>query len=361
MKLVNKERRIKYLGFDDKWFIIIGIIVLSFIADFIFSNSFGRDLPIEHALVSWSVSLFFSTLNWFAIREIMIQLRIRFPEYKDTFKRIILFSIAIILTVILIDTAGSAFLKKIAGLNFNHIEKSKIISIIIISMMTMSIYEAISFYAKLQKSIRDEEKAKRAIVQIQLDALRNQAQPHFLFNTLNTLRDIIDQNTKEEAKQFVDKIADVYRFILESGSANLIPLHDELKFAQSYLHIQSERFGENLKVVWDIPSKTLNLLIVPMSLQLLLENAIKHNVISKNKPLHISIQAADDLLIVKNKIQPKSTQMPSTKLGLKNIERRYALISHKSIEIVNDGEMFSIFLPLLNEADQKKIHEDINH
>ena len=92
------------------------------------------------------------------------------------------------------------------------------------------------------------------------------------------MRDIIDQNTKEEAKKFVDNISDVYRFILESGDANLIALRDEIKFSQSYMHIQSERFGGNLKVEWNISQDALNQLIVPMSLQLLLENAIKHNV-----------------------------------------------------------------------------------
>ena len=361
MKLANRERRISYLGFDDKWFVIIGIIVLSFVTDFIFSNSFGRNLPIGIAIVSWSVSLFFSILNWFVIREVMIRLRIRFPEFKDNFKRIAIFVIAIVSTVFIIDWTGSAFLSKIVGFSFNEIERSKLISIVIISMMTMSIYEAIYYYIKLQKSIRDEEQAKQAIVQAQLDALRNQAQPHFLFNTLNTLRDIIDQNTKEEAKEFVDKISDVYRFILESGSANLIPLRDEIKFSQSYLHIQSERFGENLKVKWNISQDTLDHLIVPMSLQLLLENAIKHNVISKAKPLAIKIKTINDQLTVENKLQPKSTQLPSTKLGLKNIEKRYALISNKSIEVLNDGNRFSVSLPLLQATDQKQVHAGINH
>lgn len=361
MKLVNRERRIKYLGFDDKWFIIIGIIVLSFVTDFIFSNSFGRDLPMIHAIIGWSVSLFFSILNWFAIREVMIRLRKRFPKFKDNFKRIILFFSAIVGSVLIIDWIGSAFLKMAVGLNFNEIPNTKIVSIIIVSSMTMAIYEAIYFYVRLRKSIREEEQAKQAIVQAQLDALRNQAQPHFLFNTLNTLRDIIDQNTKEEAKDFVDKISNVYRFILESSNENLIPLRDEIKFSESYIHIQSERFGESLKVNWNIADSVLDKLIVPMSLQLLLENAIKHNVIARSKPLTIDVSTAKDQLKVENKIQSKSSQLPSTKLGLKNIEKRYALISEKSILVENDGSTFSVVLPLLRHTNQKQVHADINH
>ncbi|MDA9774574.1 histidine kinase, partial [Saprospiraceae bacterium] len=280
MKLINKERRIKYLGFDDKWFIISGIIILSFVTDYIFSNSFGRNLPIIVAIIGWSISLFFSTFNWFVIREVMIRLRKRFPDFKDNIKRISLFFFAIVLTVILVDWIGSVFLTHVAGINFNEIPRTKLMSIIIVSSMTMSIYEAIYYYVRLRKSIRDEEQVKQAIVQAQLDALRNQAQPHFLFNTLNTLRDIIDQDSKEDAKNFVDKISNVYRFILESSNSDLVPLKDEIKFAKSYMHIQSERFGDNLSVNWNISDLALHKLIVPMSLQLLLENAIKHNIIA---------------------------------------------------------------------------------
>lgn len=361
MKLINKNRRIEYLGFDDKWFIVIGVISLSFVADYLFSNSFGRNLPWHAALISWSISLFFSILNWFTIREILIQLRRRFPSSKHNLKRIIIFFFAIVFTVVLIDFLGSAFLSKVIGINFNDIERSKLLSIVLLGMMTMSIYEAVYYYTRLQKSIREEEQGKRAIVQAQLDALRNQAQPHFLFNTLNTLRDIIDQNTKEEAKEFVDKISDVYRFILESGNSNLIQLRNEIKFSKAYVHIQSERFGGNLNVNWNITDEALDLMIVPMSLQLLLENAIKHNVISKARALNIVVTAIDDKITVKNIIQAKSSQLPSTKLGLRNIQKRYSLISSRSIDINNNGNVFSVMLPLLLSTDQNQIHASIDH
>ena len=227
--------------------------------------------------------------------------------------------------------------------------------------MVQAIYEAVYHFIRLKKAIRDEEEAKQMVAKAQLDALRNQAQPHFFFNTLNTLRDIIDQNTKEEAKDFVDKIADVYRFILESGNSNLIPIRDEMKFAQSYIHIQKERFGNNLNVDWDIPEEALDELIVPMSLQLLLENAIKHNVISRAKPLEILVGIKEGYLVVENKIQRKSSQLASTKLGLKNIERRYELISNKTPIIENDGITFSVSIPLLQFSDHKESYEHIDY
>lgn len=361
MKLVNRERRLKYLGFDDKWFIAIGVLILSFITDFLFANSFGKGLPLWIAIIGWSVSLFFSLSNWFVIREVMIQLRKRMPEFKDSGKRIGLFFISIVTTVIIVDALGSALLTSFANINFHPLPKSKLLLIVLISMMTMAIYEAIYYYVRLQKSIREEEQAKQAIVQAQLDALRNQAQPHFFFNTLNTLRDIIDQNSKEEAKDFVDKLSDVYRFILEAGNANLISMKDEIRFAKAYIHIQKERFGENLKVDWEIEDKCLDQMLVPMSIQLLLENAIKHNVVSRSKPLKVKVYTAENNIFVSNKIQAKSSKLPSTKLGLKNIQKRYALLTEDKVEISQENGNFLVKLPILESKMQKKAYASIDH
>ncbi len=341
------------MGFDDIWFMLLGILLLSFITDFLFSgNSFGR-LPFLAAVINWSVSLLFSITNWVIMRLILIGLRKRYPSLKDNKKRIPLFFLAIVSTVLLVDHLGGTILAYLFGADYNHPRRSKIVvPIILISTMTMAIYEAIYYYVRLKWAIREEEQAKQAIVQAQLDTLRNQAQPHFFFNSLNTLRDIIDQNTKEEAKEFVNKLSEVYRFILDSENVHLIPLRDELKFAQAYIHVQKERFGKNLNIEWEILENTKDLLVVPMSLQLLLENAVKHNVISKAKPLQVSVQAKDNHLKVENKIQTKSTQLPTTKLGLKNIKKRYALIAKKSISITKDQERFIVKLPLLNRVEQ---------
>ncbi len=344
---MNKEKRIKYLGFDDFWFVLIGVIVLSFITDYLFSNSFANN-PLHIAIVQWSFSLFFSACNWFILRSVMISLRKKYPLFQNNFKRIALLFLALICTVLLVDIFGNVIISSMIGDDYHPMSKARILlPILIISTMIMAIYEAVYFYVRLEQSIRDEEQVKQIIVTAKLDALRNQAQPHFLFNSLNTLRDIIDQDSKDDAKQFVDKLSDVYRFILDTGNANLVTLRDELKFAKSYIHIQSERFGDNLNLVWTISEESLDFKVVPMSLQLLLENAIKHNVISRAKPLEILVKLVDDQLIVENRIQPKSTQLPSTKLGLKNIEKRYSLISDKMPSIVNDGEKFIVSIPLL--------------
>ena len=362
MKLFNRQKRIQYLGFDDRLFMVIGIFILSFVTDFLFSNnSFGR-LPFLEALINWSVSLLFSTTNWFIMRAILIGLRKRYPSFTDDFRRIPLFFLGIIGTVLFVDRIGDLFLGWVFGGTYNHPPRLKIIlPIILISTMTMAIYEAMYYYTRLKKSIREEEQAKQAIVQAQLDTLRNQAQPHFFFNSLNTLRDIIDQNTKEEAIEFVNRLAEVYRFILDSGNVNLISLREELKFAKAYIHIQKERFGENLHVVWEVPEIALDKLIVPMSLQLLLENAVKHNIISRANPLKVTVSATEEELLVVNKIQPKTSKLPSTKLGLKNINKRYSLISDNPMQVENNGNQFKVSLPLLQSIDKKRQYADIDH
>ena len=148
----------------------------------------------------------FSILDWVIIRAILIELRKRYPTLQDTKKRVLLFFASIVIVVFAVDYLGNAFLGYIFNNSYNHPARFRIIiPIILISTMTMAIYEAIYYYVLLRTSIREEEQAKRAIVQAQLDALKNQAQPHYFFNSLNTLRDIEDQNSKAEAREFINR------------------------------------------------------------------------------------------------------------------------------------------------------------
>ena len=356
MPLFNKKKRIQYLGFNDFWFSVIGVLSLSLIANYLFNNPSERG-SIDLIIIGWFAAFISTSCDWIIIRLILIFLRKKYPSFKDDFKRIILLLIAIISVILLVDLTMGYLLAKfftLLGYSSSHMLLMKVLlPVILIVIMIMAIYEAIYYNVRLKKSIREEEQTKQVMIQAQLDTLRNQAQPHFLFNSLNTLRDIIDQDTKEDAKDFVDNLSGVYRFIIESGNANLISLQKELKFAKAYIHIQTERFGNNLQVQWAIPEDQLSALIVPMSVQLLLENAIKHNVVSKAKPLHITVGIEQGNLVVRNKIQPKSTQTPSTKIGLKNIEKRYQLISSKTPIIHQNEGYFTVSLPLLQATIKK--------
>ena len=175
--MTNREKRIEILGFDDKWLVIIGVPVVATIKDFIFNNSFGR-LPIGYAMMNWAVSAFFSLINWLIIRAIMIFFRRRFPDIKEDVTRILIVFLVCMLAIIGINELGTFFLKTAFGPDFNGIQNVRmLIPIMLITSMMIAIYEAMCFYVRLQQSIRNEEQAKQAVVQAQLDALRNQSQP----------------------------------------------------------------------------------------------------------------------------------------------------------------------------------------
>ncbi|PQJ23267.1 sensor histidine kinase [Tenacibaculum sp. SG-28] len=350
MPIFDKKKRLQYLGFDDFWFSVLGIILLSTITNYLF-NAPEKRASITLVFIGWFAAFSNTMCYWLGTRLILIELRKKYPDFKDDVIRIFLLLLCIVVVTPVIDMVMGNFLAWVFRLfgytsSYNFILKI-IIPVFLIVVMMMAIYEAMYFYARLKKSIREEEQLKRVMVQAQLDTLRNQARPHFLFNSLNTLRDIIDQEDKEEAKVFVDKLSDVYRFILESGSSNLIPLEKEIQFVRSYVHIQLERFGTNLIIQWEISQDILQYQIVPMSLQLLVENAIKHNVVSKAKPLVVVIKTGNKTLFVGNRIQAKSTKTPSTKIGLKNIKERYALITREPVTISTKDSYFSVELPLL--------------
>ena len=179
-----------------------------------------------------------------------------------------------------------------------------------------------------------------------MEGLKSQVNPHFLFNSLNTLIYIIPENT-DRAIQFVQKLSKVYRYILEIRDKKLIPLEEELDFLHSYIFLLKERFGDNLEVNLSIPSDILVQQVVPLSLQILFENAIKHNIISDKHPLKIEVFFKDEKLVVQNNLQLKKQAMPSTKVGLQNIKNRYAFFTDEKVDINDDGPYFKVTLPLI--------------
>ena len=351
---LNKKQRLKYLGFHDHLFVIIGILLLGFSTLYIFNAGIAQLTAVE-LLITLVASLLFSAADWLVNRSILIFLRKRYPSLQNSVKRVSLLFVATMLMVILIDFIGIFVISMVVDqVKYVFWERApSLVMIMFLTTMIMAIYEAIYFSVLLKKSVREEEQAKQTILQAELDALRNQVQPHFFFNSLNTLRDIIEQSPKEDARQFLDHLSVIYRYLLEAGNKHWITLEEELRFAEAYIKVQTERFGTNLKLNWNISSATKKQFIAPMSLQLLLENAIKHNVISRKKPLEIDVYSDGDRLLVKNHIQKKSTQFPSTKMGLSNIEKRYELLTDRAVEILNDGQCFRVALPLLSSENLK--------
>jgi two-component system LytT family sensor kinase len=180
------------------------------------------------------------------------------------------------------------------------------------------------------------------------ESLKSQLDPHFLFNSLNVLTSLIGENPAL-AEKFSTKLSKVYRYVLEQKSKDLIPLQEELDFARTYMDLLKMRFEE--AIVYEIPevSSYEDLKIVPLSLQILLENAVKHNVISNDLPLKIKISEEKGNLIVQNSLNKKNSLEKSTKIGLNNITDRYALITKRNVIIREEGENFIVSLPLLTQ------------
>lgn len=210
------------------------------------------------------------------------------------------------------------------------------------------VFHFIYFYISYQKKRVKESQIVAKTESAKFESLKNQLDPHFLFNSLNVLTSLIDENPRQ-AEKFTTKLSKVYRYVLEHKDKDLIPLEDELQFAKSYMELLKMRFEDG--VSFSIPETVSNpeLKIVPLSLQLLLENAVKHNVITSKNPLEIKIYEEDGYLVVVNNINLKSSLEKSTKVGLKNINQRYSLITKAKVEITNKNKLFKVRLPLLTQ------------
>ena len=199
--------------------------------------------------------------------------------------------------------------------------------------------------AALKIATKEKELFEQAHLRAQLISLQQQISPHFLFNSLSTLKTMVSD---PPAKNYIVHLAGVYRYVLSFNDQHLTKLDDELKFIHSYLHILNERFGDMLNVKINIDPQYRLFSLPSLSLQLLIENAIKHNVCSAEHPLCITI-ATDDTpaLMVQNNFQPKTSRMQRPGMGLKNIIERYRLLVDRSVEVTNDNQRFTVTIPLL--------------
>jgi sensor histidine kinase YesM len=202
-----------------------------------------------------------------------------------------------------------------------------------------------------ERNIKKREKDARELVILQFETLKNQVNPHFLFNSLNTLVSMIRQD-KDIATEYVENLAEYFRNILTFKNIDLIPLTEELALMKTYYYLQQKRYGKNLELDVELDKNATDSLIPPLTLQILLENALKHNEISSRKPLKIRIINSDDTIVVENNLQLKMNAEASTRTGLDNIKNRYRLASGKEVRKESNGSYFRIFLPLI-----KQVHE----
>ena len=187
----------------------------------------------------------------------------------------------------------------------------------------------------------------------ELQLVKSQINPHFLFNNLNVLSALVMKNNAE-ANRFIEAFSKVYRYILANHDKEMVPLKTELDYLQPYIFLLEKRFGEGLTITIHVPPTYREYFIIPAALQMLIENAIKHNIVSKNKPLHINIYSNDDEnIIVTNNLQEKQLVEKSTEFGLQNIVKRYELVTYKKVKIEKAKDNFTVEIPLLNYLHSK--------
>jgi len=183
-------------------------------------------------------------------------------------------------------------------------------------------------------------------LQSQFDALKNQVSPHFLFNSLNSLKTLI-RETPEVAQEYLNHLSSVLRYTLQVNENKLVSLNDELQFVESYFFLIKLRFNKNITLVQNINDKLMNFKVPPLALQILIENAIKHNEISKRNSLEISVSTTDDTLVVRNNINKKYSPEPGAGVGLVNLSNQYRILAGKEILIKKDESNFVVEIPLL--------------
>jgi len=351
MEIATKEAKDKwkYIGFNDTWFIIIGIPIVTIFLSILFFNIPNETWYLFAKRVIGGLS--FTTMFWLGTRYSMLWLRKRYDGFEHTMKRLI--GIAFIILFIAPVAGGilNAITDYLADLvNYQRMYKgdnyNKVLPTYFACFFMIAVYEAIYFYYQLKESIVEREQAKQEQIRSELAGLRNQVNPHFLFNSMNTLMNIVTED-QQLAVSFLKKLSKVYRYVLENRAEQIIPLSKELDFIHSYVFLQKERFKGNLEVKIEVPEKYLDQHIIPLSLQILFENSIKHNVISRKKPLCIEVFVEHGKLIVRNNLQRKEQVMDSTKVGLENIKTRYRFFTEEGVEINESDQYFVVAIPLL--------------
>lgn len=203
------------------------------------------------------------------------------------------------------------------------------------------------FFDEYKKKLREAEELKRSGAISQLQLIKSQVNPHFLFNSLNVLSGMVVKDNPE-ANKYIEEFSKVYRYILNNSEKELVTIQSELDFISPYIFLLQKRFPEGLKVSINVPDMYKNFYIIPVALQMLVENAIKHNIVSRVKPLHIELFTnGNNTLVVRNNYQPRQTAEHSTLIGLQNISKRYELVSGKSVKVNSGTEHFEVALPLL--------------
>jgi sensor histidine kinase YesM len=332
--------------FYSNWFNLVSLIIgISVVIGVIFTLFTGKEFTIYNILLP---SFFNTVFIWGGSMAIVVFVWNRFPWEQNPVKHIIV-ETALIMGFLSIFVLGMDILfsyKKgislTSGLKLNLVD---ILFTILITVLIVTIHEAIFFYRQWKFNFSKSIRLEKDNLETQYNALKAQVNPHFLFNSLNSLMSLLENNPK--AEQYVQDLSEYLRYVLLSNTREAVELKEELENMEKFFHLQKLRFDDNLNVEIEINPASLKLQIPTLALQMLVDNCIKHNTISSKNPLTIRIFDDGKSITVENNLQLKQST-ESTGQGLKNIEGRYRFIANEPIKVVSDSKYFSVTIPLIN-------------
>ena len=359
----NREARLRYLGFDDRLLVLVGIPVLAALATLLFVANQPHDH--QELIACIALSLLHTSVYWLLARAMLVYLRRRYSDQRHTTLRVCLIVAFIVSLVFVFEGTLNLFVfprwTALQEIGYGVAPFAFEVGVALtLCTMVMAIYESVYFFGRYRSSLLEQERLTRANVQAQLATLKEQVNPHFLFNSLNTLVQIIPEDS-DKAVLFTQRLSAVYRRILEYRQRDLIPLEEELAALRDYVFLMQTRFEDKLILEWTGAGAQENSFpgtayahryLVPLSLQLLVENALKHNVASQVAPLRIEIRVEEDAVTVANDFRPRSRREATTGWGQENIRRRYRMATEREVIIHRTAGRYSVTLPLL--ADKKE-------
>lgn len=300
---------------------------------------------IAEAAVNTGITSGFAILMWYVNIYMFSYQSEKSPKKRISYPRLInslLIGIAVMF--------GLAWIQQLilSHINFGPVMLMVEVRGILINLVFYMFLQLLQQNYENQNVNMELERMKNDNLGAQYELLKQQVNPHFLFNSLNTLKAMVETGDTE-AVDFILKLSNFYRFTLESRKHDLIQVADEMEIVKAYLFLQNARFEGGFTFNNELNDQVLHTLIPPFTLQLLVENCIKHNVVSVDKPLHIRLYAEADHIIVENRIRLKTGDHNSLGVGLKNIQLRYHHLLEKQVDIIDDGNLFQIKLPLIYE------------
>jgi len=332
----------------DRYLKIAGVPVTVFLVTASY-NLFNSKQLIQWTFQDYLFYIMMAAAVWLCNVKIHYLLRKQLYRIKKIFPRLLLrYSIGIIVSFVITLTFLSVWNLQLhdSSFTFSTILKLQLI-IILITMQVSSIYEIAYLNNERESDIVKMERTEKSKIQAELDVLKNQIDPHFIFNSLNTLSYLIGQD-QVSAKRFNDTLAKVYRYILIKKEKDLVQLKEEIEFAMNFFYLLKIRYQQGLVMKIEINNiVSENYLLPPLSIQILIENAIKHNHFTEKNPLNIEVKVIEEHVTVTNNRHIKQFEIQSSQIGLKNLSERYKLITNSVISITDNKDYFRVTLPIL--------------